>query len=307
MAKKTLVFIVMVVVSFVVILSLAGWSRTNEKSESEKKKVRMPIPQKLQEVRIVAVEEKILPRTQKRNERKGGQPKKKETSVAKTKKPVKRNATRKKVSMVRAVIKKSENKHLKPKRLFPASFRLNHHMIDVGRELIDNKSSVPIVQASYDRIGFDSYLKKMRDMGGRLFVGDAKEQKILGEAIVGDHYGRYSFFGLDEGKKDDLDGMALFRPREISGERLVNEILNYAWQFFKDSDLRCVVLLPLDKEAAILGALKEYLNNSGYHLSQFDIVWGHYFQAGLEFGLKVEKARVSKTRETIHLDMILTM
>ena len=307
MAKKTLVFIVMVVVFFVVILSLAGWPRTNEKSESEKKKVRMPIPQKLQEVRIVAVEEKILPRIKKRKERKGVQPKKKETSVAKTKKPVKRNATKKKVSMVTTLEKKSENKHLKPKRFFPASFRLNRHMIDVGRKLIDKKSSVPIVQASYDRIGFDSYLKKMRDMGGRLFVGDAKEQKILAEAIVGDHYGRYSFFGLDEGKKDDLDGMALFRPREISGERLVDEILNYAWQFFKDSDLRCVILLPLDKEAAILGALKEYLNNGGYHLSRFDMVWGHYFQAGLEFGLKVEKARVSKTQELIELDMILTM
>jgi hypothetical protein len=63
----------------------------------------------------------------------------------------------------------------------------------------------------------------------------------------------------------------------------------------------------LDKEAAILGALKEYLNNSGYNISQFDIVWGNYFQAGLEFGLKVEKARVSKTREMIELDMILTM
>lgn len=307
MAKKTLLFIVMIVVSFIVILSLVGWPRTNKKSESEKKKVRMPITQKVQEVKIVAVEEKILTSTKKRKKRKGGQLKKKVASVAKTKKPVNRNVKINKVSMARTWIRKSENKHLKPKKLLAANLRLNSHMINVGRQLIDKKSSVPIVQASYKRIGFESYLKKMRGMGGRLFVGDAKEQRILAEAIVGNHYGRYSFFGLDEGKKDDLDGMALFRPREISGERLVDEILNYAWQFFKDSDLRCVILLPLDKEAAILGALKKYLNNSGYHLSRFDMVWGHYFQAGLEFGLKVEKARVTKTREILDLDMILTM
>jgi hypothetical protein len=306
MAKKTLFFIVMVVVSFVVILSLVGWSRTDEKSESEKKKERMHILQKLQEVKIMAVEEKTLP-SKKQKEKKGGQSKKKDTSVAKTKKPAQRNAAKNKVNMASALTKRSNNKHPKPKRLSPANFQLNHQTIDIGRKLIDKKTSVPIVQASYNRIGFESYLKKMRGMGGRLFVGDAEEQRILAEAILDNRYGRYSLFRLDEGKKDDLDGMALFRPREISDERLIDQILNYARQFFQDSDLRCVILLPLDKEAAILGALKEYLNNSGYHLSQFDMVWGHYFQAGLEFGLKVEKARMSKTREMIELDMILTM
>ena len=173
--------------------------------------------------------------------------------------------------------------------------------------LIDSEISVPIVQASYDRIGFDLYLKKIRDMGGRLFVGDAAQQKILAEVIVDNYDGIYRCCGMDEGKKDELDGMALFRPREIANEILVDEILNYARQTFGARDLRCVVLLPLDKEAAILGALKEYLNKSGYNISQFDVVWGDYFQAGLEFGLKVERARVSKTSEMIELDMILTM
>ena len=297
MAKKTLVFMVMVVVSIVVILSFVGWSQTNRKRESEKKKVTTVIPQKLQEIKIVAVEEKILPPTKKAKKRKKKRLKKKLVKAAKTKKSVKRYAAK----------EKAEMKDIRPKRLSRANFRLNHHMIDVGRNLIDKKLSVPIVQASYNRIGFESYLKKMKDMGGRLFVGDAGKQKILAEVIVDNHRGRYRFSGLDKGKKDELDGMALFRPREIANEILVDEILNYAWRSFKDSDLRCVVLLPLDKEAAILGALKEYLNKSGYNISQFDVVWGDYFQTGWQFGLKVEKARMSKTREIIHLDMILTM
>ena len=297
MAKKTLVFMVMVAVSIVVILFFVGWSQTNQKRELEKKKVRMAIPQKLQEIKIVAVEEKILPPTKKEKKRKKERLKKKQVEVAKTKKPVKRLAAK----------EKAEMKDLRPKKLFPANYRLNHRMTESGRRLIDNKVSVPVVQASYDRIGFDFYLKKMGDMGGRLFVGDAAQQKILAEVIVDNYDGSYRCFGMDEGKKDELDGMALFRPREIANEILVDEVLNYARQTFGDRDLRCVVLLPLDKEAAILGALKEYLNNSGYNISQFDVVWGDYFQAGLEFGLKVEKARVSKTREMIELDMILTM
>lgn len=297
MAKKTLIFVVMVAVSTLVILSFVGWSQTNQKRELEKKKVRMAITQKLQEIKIVAVEEKILPPTKKAKKRKKERLKKKHVETAKTKKPVKRYAAK----------EKAEIKDLRPKKLFPANYRLNHRMTESGRRLIDSKISVPIVQASYDRIGFNFYLKKMRDMGGRLFVGDASKQKILAEVIVYNHRGRYRFSGLDEGKKDELDGMALFRPREISGEPLVNEILNYAWRFFKHSDLRSVILLPLDKEAAILGALKEYLNKSGYHISQFDIVWGNYFQEGRQFGLKVEKGRISKTGEIVYLGMILSM
>lgn len=297
MAKKTLIFVVMVAVSIVVILSFVGWSQTNQKREPEKKKVRMAITQKLQEIKIVAVEEKILPPTKKAKKRKKKRLKKKQVETAKTKKPVKRYAAK----------EKAEMKDLRPKKLFPANYRLNHRMTESGRRLIDSKISVPVVQASYDRIGFNFYLKKMRDMGGRLFVGDAIQQKILAEAIVDNHHGIYRCFGMDEGKKDELDGMALFRPREIANEILVDEILNYARQTFGARDLRCVVLLPLDKEAAILGALKEYLNNSGYNISQFDIVWGNYFQQGRQFGLKVEKGRISKTGEIVYLDMILSM
>ncbi len=297
MAKKTLIFVVMVAVSILVILSFVGWSQTNQKRELEKKKVRMAITQKLQEIKIVAVEEKILPPTKKAKKRKKERLKKKHVETAKTKKPVKRYAAK----------EKAEIKDLRPKKLFPANYRLNHRMTESGRRLIDSKISVPIVQASYDRIGFNFYLKKMRDMGGRLFVGDAIQQKILAEAVVNNYDGIYRCFGMDEGKKDELDGMALFRPREIANEILVDEILNYARQTFGARDLRCVVLLPLDKEAAILGALKEYLNKSGYNISQFDVVWGNYLQKGWQVGLKVERGRISKTGEIIHLDMTLTM
>ena len=106
---------------------------------------------------------------------------------------------------------------------------------------------------------------------------------------------------------DQLHTLALFRPREITGEALAYDILSEARQIYGDGDLRCVILLPMDKEAALLGALKEYLRNSGHPISDFDMVWGHYFRSGGEFGLKLSKARMGKTQKTIELDMVLAM
>jgi len=272
------------------------------------------IPQTQQEIRIVAVEEKLVPikkqrpkKKKKKDASKSKQPPSPKKIAVKAKKSKKLNPPKKMAVTQKRSPKKTEKKDVRPTRLFAANFHLNSHMIYEGRRLIDKNSSVPIVQASYDRLGFEYYLRKMMDMGGRLFLGDAQEQKILAEVFVGYGHGRYKFLGLDEGKKDDLDGLALFRPREISGERLVNEILNYSWQFFKERDLRCVILLPLDKEAAILGALKEYLNKGGYEVSQFDVVWGNYFQVENQFGLRLERGRLSKTGEIVNLEMTLTM
>lgn len=300
MVKKGLIFIVMILVFVAAILCLVGWSRMDQKNEMEKKKVRMSYPESLEEIRIVAIEEKYISPTNKAKKRK------KKSDVKKKRPPAPKKIIVKEERQS-IIPKKSKKTNNRKKVLFPARFQLNNNMIVEGRKLIDKNSSVPIVLASYDRIGFESYLKKMRDIGGRLFVGDAKKQIILAEVILDNRYGKYNFIRLDERKKDDLEGMALFRPREISDEALVNEILNCSWQFSKGSDLRCVILLPLDKEAAILGALKDYLNVCGYHISKFDIVWGNYFQTGNQFGLRVEKGRISKTQEIVRLDMTLTM
>lgn len=299
MVKKGLIFIVMILVFVVVILSLVGWNRMGQKNEMEKKKLRMSYPKKVEEIRIVAIEEKYISPTHKAEKRK------KKNDVKKKRPPAPKIIVKEERESI--IPNKPKKTNPKQNRLFPAHFQLNNHMVVQGRKLIDKNSSVPIVQASYDRIGFESYLKKMRDIGGRVFVGDAKKQIILAEVILDNYSGGYSFVGIDEEKKEDLDEMALFRPREISGEQLVNEILNYSWQFFKGCDLRCVILLPLDKEAAILGALKEYFNVCRYNISQFDIVWGNYFQTEEQFGLRVEKGKISKTQEIVYLDMTLTM
>ena len=87
--------------------------------------MRIAIPQKLQEIKITAVEEKILSPTKKVKKRKKERLKKKQVEAAKTKKSVKRLAVK----------EKAEMKALMPKKLFPANFRLNHRMTESGHRL----------------------------------------------------------------------------------------------------------------------------------------------------------------------------
>lgn len=306
MAKKSILFIAMVVVSIVAILSFVGRVHVRRDQEPEKK-IEIVVHKERKEIKIVAIKEKTISPDQKPKKVK----KKKELIQAEKKPSKKKNPAMtdnsiNKAQTTKSSIEKVKKEYLGPKKLYSASLRINQNMIEDGRTLIDKKVTVPIIQASYDRIGFDSYLKQMKDMGGRLFVGDALEQKILAEAIVDYYHGTYSF-SMDGKINNKLDGMALFRPREIVNETLVDEMLNFVRMTYGDKDLRCVILLPLDKEAAILGAHKEYFKNSGYDISQFDMVWGHYFKDDWGFGLKMEKGRLSKTQEIVQLDMILTM
>ena len=70
MAKKGLIFMVMVVVSIMAILCFVGWTRTHQKDEAVKRKVKLVILQKQQEIRVVAVEEKLAPIKRKRKREK---------------------------------------------------------------------------------------------------------------------------------------------------------------------------------------------------------------------------------------------
>jgi len=280
----------------------------NRKDQVEKKTLENVTSQKLQEVRIVAIKEKFKPKVTKiKNIKKKPIIKSK---LAPKKTALKKNDTnnlprKKHASIVKKYKKVLPKKNQQSGRLKTANYRLNWQMIDVGRRLIDKKGSVPIVSASYKHIGFNAYLKKMKALGGKLYVGDAYQKKILAEVNFINENGGHAFSGFDSGNLDNIEAMALFRPREITGEHLVYEILHNARKFFKGNDLRCVILLPLETEAAFLGALKQYLYSSGYLLSQFDVFWGNYFRKGSQFGLKVERGRMRSTQRIISLNMVL--
>jgi len=126
---------------------------------------------------------------------------------------------------------------------------------------------------------------------------------------VGDHlFDLFQFFGLDTHMDGKTDGMALFRPREITNEHLVSQILNRSFELFGEQDLRVVVLLPLPTEAGILGALTDYLAKQGFRVQDLDWVSGHYMEKSDSFFLlRIEKGRLRKSQQMVSFDMILEM
>jgi len=308
MFKRSLTFTGMILLLIAIIFSVIGLSFSDLKKNQKEKEEEMRDPLKSEEVKIIALKEeipvpiKVLKKEAEKKKEKPPEPKK--TDIAPVEKPGKEKNDDK-LEPKRIVEKE---KVYRGKKLLPAKLQLDRQSIEAGKALIDKRLPVPIVQASYDRLGFGVYLKKMSEMGGDLFVGDVLRGEILARVVTfrsGD--GEFYFQGLDEGNMDRaLVEMALFRPREISGEKLIRDALIYSEGRF-EGDLRCVILLPLEKEAAILGSLEGYLRIGKYDISAFDLVWGNYFYSGNEFGLKLEKGRIYKTGEIIKLDMVLVM
>ena len=146
----------------------------------------------------------------------------------------------------------------------------------------------------------------MKAIGGRLFVGDAAKQRIIAEAVLYDSGYRYEFVSFKE-QMDNLNAMALFRPREIVSEPLALQIVSRAKSEFGIGDLRCVVILPIEKEAAMLGALDEYLNDSGYSISIFCAILGRYFAVGDEFVLRIDEGVLRDSRKSERLNMEIVM
>ena len=309
MVRTIFEYITIVLLICAIILVMVGWDQVNlKKREKTTAPVLKKIRQPAKEVRIVAIrensnrikiEEKIFPKSVQKVNFKPRQIRVKKSKTVTRIKPKKKRLVSKKYQSKRII--------LPPKRMRSQTFIADKKLVRSGQRLINTKNTVPIVLASYDQIGFNDYLKKMHALGGRLYIGDAIAQKVLAEVMIYQKDGTYTFVGLSMKNSRNLDHMALFRPREITGEVLVDQTLASARREFSGTDLRCVIMLPLEKEAAFLGALKQYLDINGYHISQFEIFWGHYYDTGRHFGLQVDKGRMHNSAKEMIMKMRLIM
>ena len=174
-----------------------------------------------------------------------------------------------------------------------------------GFSLMKGERPAPVVYAGYDRIGFEAYLKTMRSFGGKLYVGDITRGKIVAEAILSEDRGKHRIARIDR-TPENLSEMALFRPREITGELLAERVVDVARESFPDSDLRGVILLPAAKEAALLGALASYLSEFEKDIRHFDAVWGDYVFFQSEICLHLVKGRTT-AGAAVSLDMMIRL
>lgn len=291
MKKKTLIFVLLVFALIFVLLYLVAWSWPHPKKDLKKmelkqakvvtKKIELPL-----RVRVIALAQ---------------HEKTEKTIIKKPKIKKKFKARRAKKKIARHV-----KNHTRIMRLPFKKLAINSTLVKKGGVLLQKNRRIPVIQTSYDHIGFYDYLKHMKAIGGRLFVGNALKRRIVGEAVLYDTGCQYKFIGFKE-RMDSLDAMALFRPREIVGEPLALEIVSKAKAQFGTGDFRCVVILPFEKEAAMLGALEDYLHTYGYPISRFGAILGRYSIFGHELVLRLEEGVLRDSKESLPLNMELIM
>ncbi len=189
----------------------------------------------------------------------------------------------------------------------PLTLQADPAMIAAGRRLLRSKTGAPLILAAYDRIGFSAYLHHMTALGGRLYVGDAHAQKLLARVKLNWRGHTPVFAGLDFSDLGNLSAMALFRPREIADEAWIDQIVAATRRQVPAADPRGVVLLPIDKEAACLGAMRAYLAQHRQHIAQFDLFQGQYIARGDAIVLHMQSGRLAKTGQTIALDLTLRL
>ncbi|MEW6078713.1 MAG: hypothetical protein AB1724_12930 [Thermodesulfobacteriota bacterium] len=190
----------------------------------------------------------------------------------------------------------------KPANLAPKTISINQEQSAIGSRLQKEGKKLPIIEANWSSIGFDEYLKMIKQIGGHLFVGDTMNQSILAEVELHYYNSHYRFLKFQE--PGELSQLALFRPREIADEPLVTEILSTAFEKWPDSpNLALVVLLPSRIETGFLGSLKQYLESNDYGMESFDIVRGEYFISGDDLGLNIKTAVNRTTNQVVSLGL----
>lgn len=315
MNRRSHFFLIAFPIAAILLCLLLGLSRSKSREQLEITKKKKP-----QEVKVIVVEEQrpktvVVKKVVRKKALKPKQlnplePKKAPSPVKNLLAKFKKPGEPKVASKTKSRQKEDHTKHASAKKTAPppTTYQLEGRVIDKGLRLINRSDApVPVVEASYQQIGFEAYLGKMLEMGGQLFVGAPEKRKILARVVMENQgNGRsFQFFGLDTYMHRELEGMALFRPREITNEPLIKEIIKRSIDLFGEQDLRIVVLLPLSTEAGILGALTEYLTRQGFNSSDLDWVWGQYIEKRHSFSLRIEKGKLRKNQQIVKLNMII--
>jgi hypothetical protein len=141
------------------------------------------------------------------------------------------------------------NKKSAPKKLPRKVVRISKSDSFTGAQMKKEGQQLPVIEASWDGIGFDNYLSRLLLRGGRLYVGNVKTRKIVAEVDVHNYNGNYRFLRFINCFDSMMNNMALFRPREIVNEMLIDEILLAAdKKWSSGSNYTVVILLPADIE-----------------------------------------------------------
>lgn len=263
--KSVLIFTLLV---FVLTFAIK-WFAFNEPSRVEAVKPKLQTKTKVvQRVKITAIVEPEKPAVTKKTDKASeikrvSRPEMKEKRPEQKKQPLKKKITRRK-----SVVAKKRDKVINVTKKHATQ----------GLKLLKGKRPVPLLELDFREIGVSRYLTLMQNLGGRIFVADAEERSLLSEAVLHIAGTKVSFIGFKEGSLD-VEGLSVM-PHEIIDENIVDLIISKARLTFTGEDLRVVVILPVEREAAFIGAIDEVVRDAGLRMRDFSRFSGEYKTTG---------------------------
>lgn len=259
MTNKKLIFSYCILVVFFIFAF--NWLVPKDKDVAHSETVMQPRPKPeaevLQVIKISAAIQKTPPEVKEKAEKAPVANKSAKTEEAHKEEPTEKALSKDKAAAKEEKVIKVTEKHR-----------------EVGLSLLKGDQQAPLVELDFKKIGVSRYFSIMKEMGGRVFVGSGSARKLLAEAVFHDN-GGLSFVGFKEGAPE-TEGLAISRPHEIINEGIVETVLTSARRSFGGSDLRCVVILPLDSEAAFIGGIAESVAGTGFKIADFSRFEGSY-------------------------------
>lgn len=140
----------------------------------------------------------------------------------------------------------------------------------------------PAVLASYDGIGREPFLRTMRSIGARLFLGDMDARRLIAEV---DPLSDSLWTGFRP-----VDGLAIDRPRVLRGDQGAAAVLRQAAVSFGPGHYALVLLVPQGVEGRIAEAIQRELRQKGRSPEEFVSVRGLYHLSGEGLLLHLEAA-----------------
>ena len=245
-------------------------------------------------VKIVAVIERQKSRKQVDKKKKKIN-KKKKTKVATINVDKKKKIEKKAPHRKKVIDKRSGRATKNVDKLIKVS---RNHMYE-GLRLLKGVKPVPLLELDFEDIGVANYISIMRKMEGHVFVGSGESRTILGEAVIYSNGYRVKFIGFKEGDLD-LEGLAIETPHELVETELAEEIISAAERAYKgEKDLRCVVILPVQYEAAFIGALNDAIQKAGFGLEDFTYFSGRYKNAAGGISLIIKNGLMKKGKKVV--------
>ena len=159
-------------------------------------------------------------------------------------------------------------------------------LLEAGEALLNEKGrkKFPPIEADYDQIGFERYIREVAKAGGRFFVADAYNRNLVLEYDP--------FPKLFKKNFSNLRGLAIERPRMINQDSKADKIIDDAevMMGLKKGSYELVLFVKREFDALLVARLNHRLKKSAIKYSNyFKFVASYSYSKGGLF-LKVKSA-----------------